>query len=109
MRTLSVLFFAGALLTGCAEVSRIADSAGVDTSAGGLEYRTDRNGADFDSFAMNGAGPEACRAACQENPRCRAFTWTEPGYQHRTGMCWLKDAVPARSELAEAVSGVVRR
>jgi len=110
MRVLSALLLAGALLTGCADVARIADVAGAPAGAptGSLEYRTDRNGADFESFPMDGAGPEACRAACQENPRCRAFTWTEPGYQHRTGMCWLKDAVPARSELAEAVSGVVR-
>jgi hypothetical protein len=106
MRILSAFLLASALLTGCADVARIANSTGA--TAGGLEYRTDRNGSDFESFPMNGAGPEACRAACQENPRCRSFTWTQPGYQHDTGMCWLKDAVPGRSELREAVSGVVR-
>jgi hypothetical protein len=106
MRSLTLALLACTVLAGCADLSRIADAAG--TTTGGLEYRTDRNGSDFDSFPMSGAGPEACRAACQENPRCRSFTWTQPGYQHDTGMCWLKDAVPGRSELAEAVSGVVR-
>lgn len=97
------------LAAGCAQVPG-GDLIGAAAGAvGALEVGFDRNGNDYRSFAMNGAGAEACREACRDDARCRAFTWTRPGYQDPTGMCWLKDAVPAQSRLPEATSGVVRR
>lgn len=97
------------LVGGCAQMPG-GDLIGAAAGAvGALEVGFDRNGNDYRSFAMNGAGAEACRDACRAESRCRAFTWTRPGYQDPSGMCWLKDGVPPQSRLAEATSGVVRR
>jgi len=57
---------------------------------------------------MNGSDPEACLAACKADERCRAFSWTEPGYHEAGGRCWLKDKVPAQERNEHVVSGVVR-
>ncbi len=107
---LSLVF---AFAAGCSvlppEIAGAVGSGTVSTATGGLEVGYDRNGNDYRSFAMDGANAASCRDACREDTRCRAFTWTRPGYQDPTGMCWLKDAAPPTSRLAEATSGVVRR
>ncbi|MGA9521202.1 MAG: PAN domain-containing protein [Myxococcaceae bacterium] len=79
----------------------------------GFEYDIDRPGSDILNFefedgdvAQNAA---ACAAACQNEQRCRAWTYVRPGVQGPKSRCWLKDAVPAPVPNATfAVSGVVR-
>lgn len=105
-----VLAFALVLTAGLAGCNALPAGVGdiVGGTTGALEVGYDRNGSDYRSFGMNGAGAEACRDACRAESRCRAFTWTRPGYQDPGGKCWLKDAVPRQSRLAQATSGVVR-
>lgn len=69
------------------------------------EPDVDRPGADFTILWLRG-GPEACREACAQNSRCRAYTYVREGVPGRMEGCWLKDAVPAPVENGCCVSGV---
>jgi hypothetical protein len=105
------LLLAAALLAGGLSLSSCqqARQAIEGVATGAMEPGIDRYGSDYRSFDINRGGPAACQRACQDDTRCRAWTHTIPGYQAEGGMCHLKDAVPGRSTLREATSGVVRR
>ena len=72
-----------------------------------LEYDTDRYGQDYtDSFRETGSTPEACRARCLNESKCRSFTWVRAGVQGNVPRCWLKYGVPGKSKSNCCVSGV---
>ena len=75
---------------------------------GGMQFNTDRPGSDLSSFTMApGAGPAACRSACNSNAACRAWTYVKPGYQHPSRpRCWLKHSVPMAVSKPCCTSGV---
>lgn len=57
-----------------------------------IEVGMDRPGSDFRVINLGAGGQAngfACRDLCDEDERCRAFT-----YNGHDGRCWLKDAVP---------------
>src|SRR5262245_31106745 len=58
-------------------------AAGATTS---VEPDTDRPGADLQVSSV--ATVDACRRACDNLPRCRAYTWVG------AGQCFLKSLVP---------------
>jgi hypothetical protein len=63
----------------------------------GMEDNTDRPGSDVKSFDLPEPRPELCRAACEEEPACKAFTYMRPDVQSTRARCFLKAAVlPAR-------------
>jgi hypothetical protein len=80
---------------------------GASAWAQNIEYGTDRSGSDLMGFALppNGS-PQNCEGACYANPNCVAWTFVRTGHQGPTPRCWLKGAVPARSDNPNAVSGV---
>ena len=82
--------------------------AGV-TSAAQLEADVDRPGGDYRVFDLPAPNPQLCVAACEQDGRCRAFTYVKPGAQGPNARCWLKDEVraPVRGNNA-VISGVVR-
>ena len=51
---------------------------------------------------------EACRAACQRDSQCRAWTYMRPGYQGPAARCFLKDRVTTPRRRPCCISGVVR-
>jgi hypothetical protein len=57
------------------------------------EERTNRSGGDYRRFAAP-RGLEECRAACEADATCRAYTFVRPGIQAADGMCWLKSSIP---------------
>lgn len=73
---------------------------------GALEVGFDRPGYDFESL-RDREDAASCQAACEENERCVAFTWVEPGVQADTAICWLKDQVPGTVEAECCTSGVM--
>ena len=73
---------------------------------GALEVGFDRPGYDFESL-RDREDAAACQAACEENERCVAFTWVEPGVQADTAICWLKDQVPGTVAGECCTSGVM--
>ena len=74
---------------------------------GALEHDVNRLGADYRAFDMPEADPELCRVACDDDPRCKAFTYVKPGLQGPSAKCWLKDSIPLpRANEGCCVSGV---
>lgn len=71
---------------------------------GALEYGIDRYGNDYAAFSEPVGGPEACRARCESDTRCRAFTYQAvPNF---TPTCWLKDATSEWVPCETCVSGI---
>lgn len=78
-------------------------------SAAQLERNTDRPGSDYSSFDLPAADPQMCASRCEQDGRCRAFTYVSPGIQGPNARCWLKDQIPNPvSGRAGIVSGVMR-
>lgn len=72
-----------------------------------MEHNTDRPGRDYKSFDLPKASPDFCRAACAQDPRCKAYSYVKPGIQGSKARCWLKSSVPASVRNQCCVSGVV--
>lgn len=75
---------------------------------GDLELDANRLGGDYQVVELPAADPELCRAACDDDAKCKAFTYVKPGLQGKTARCWLKGPVvpPARLNEGCCVSGV---
>jgi hypothetical protein len=71
-----------------------------------LEYDIDRPGADYNISEIRNGDPEACRAQCASDGRCRAFTFVKAGIQGRFARCYLKTAIPQRRADRCCISGV---
>jgi hypothetical protein len=75
-----------------------------------LEFSIDRVGGDYRNFEVP-ADPTGgvCAAACQAEPRCRAWSYSRPGYfGGHAARCFLKDHVTLPRREPCCVSGVVR-
>jgi hypothetical protein len=71
-----------------------------------LERGTNRPGGDYSNFALDSPDPSGCRMACEQEERCRAFTYTAPGVMGELAYCALKDSVPPATPSSCCVSGV---
>ena len=78
-----------------------------------LEDDTDRTGGDYNSFdILDAPGPNKCRQACIDDPKCRAFTYARPATTRgpsSPARCFLKSQVMAPVQKPCCVSGVVDR
>ena len=66
----------------------------------GVEPSINRAGNDYRNFEIGSTTPQpdmSCRAACQKEAQCKAWTLVKPGVQGPNGRCWLKTAVPVAS------------
>ena len=50
----------------------------------------------------------ACKAACEDDNRCRAWTYVRPGYIGPSARCYLKDKITRPRHKPCCISGVVR-
>ena len=66
---------------------------------GPLEIGTNRQGNDFDAFGKPAGNAELCAEMCRADSNCDAMT-----YVKSTGICWLKNGVPAASADEDMVS-----
>jgi hypothetical protein len=73
-----------------------------------LEVGVNRGGSDYRNFAPAEARAELCAGECARDLGCRSWTYVAPG-AYGTGMCWLKNAVPAASGCSTCTSGVLDR
>jgi hypothetical protein len=90
-------------------VSGVRGSGVVEPRGGKVEYAIDRAGGDYRSFETPpDATGRACAAACESEPRCRAWTYLRPGYQGPAARCYLKDRVTTPRRRPCCISGVVR-
>ena len=68
-----------------------------------------RPGGDLRTFDLPKGGPEACAAACENEPACYAYSYVKPDHaSHGVGQCSLKHNIPLASKSACCVSGVIR-
>lgn len=66
----------------------------------------DRMGMDYSNFDLGyGATPCECLQACQNDARCRAYTFVRAGVQGPRPRCWLKYGVPAQTRSTCCTSG----
>ena len=90
-------------------VSGVRGAGVIAPKRGSVEFSIDRGGGDYKSLEL---APDptglSCKAACEADNRCRAWTYLRPGYGGSTASCFLKDKVKAPHHKPCCVSGVVR-
>jgi hypothetical protein len=72
-------------------------------SAAQWEQNTNRPAGDYKNFEVLSA--EDCRSHCEEEDRCKAWTWVKKGVQGPAARCWLKASVPQPVPDKNCVSG----
>ncbi|OCQ23728.1 hypothetical protein A7985_07245 [Pseudoalteromonas luteoviolacea] len=75
------------------------------SSMSAVEENTDRFGREYRNFAVQSNDQNVCLAACENDDRCRSWTYVDPGYQHTNGMCWLKSAQNTSTPCTYCTSG----
>lgn len=90
-------------------VSGVRGAGVVERRNDAFETSIDRYGGDYRSFALaTDASGEGCRAACEGDAKCRAWTYARPGYAGRTARCFLKSTITPPRRRPGLISGVVR-
>jgi hypothetical protein len=90
-------------------VSGVRGSGVIEPRTGPIEFSIDRTGGDYRSFdATRDPTGAPCRAACEADNRCRAWTYVRPGYIGTPPRCYLKDRVTRPRSKPCCISGVVR-
>ena len=90
-------------------VSGVRGAGVVEPRNGAVETSIDRAGGDYRNFALKrGEGDEACKAACTEDNKCRAWTYARPGYIGKEAHCFLKKEIKPPRRKAGFTSGVER-
>jgi hypothetical protein len=90
-------------------VSGVRGAGVVEPRAGAIEYSIDRFGGDYRWFETpTDAKGKACAEACQNEQRCRAWTYRRAGYGAASARCFLKDAIKPPRHRPCCISGVVR-
>ena len=90
-------------------VSGVRGAGVVEPRNGAVETSIDRVGGDYHSYALkSGESDEACRAACTDDNKCRAWTYARPGYVGKEAHCFLKKEIKPPRRKAGFISGVVR-
>jgi len=87
--------------------------SGVKTSTGSIGSTVTsvdgvtRYGTSFNSFLPERKDPELCRIACQNDVRCKAFSYVKEGavYPNSPHACWLLDSVSSVVSDPRCVSG----
>lgn len=90
-------------------VSGVKGGAAIVRRDPRVEFSIDRPGGDYRSFESSaGAAGHPCEASCEEDQRCRAWTYIRPGYHGAAGRCQLKDRLTRPHAEPCCISGVVR-
>lgn len=90
-------------------VSGVRGAGVVELRNRKLEIATDRYGGDYRSMSVPADSEGAqCKAACEADSRCRAWTYARPGYVGRDARCYLKDRIKPPRRKPGFISGVVR-
>ncbi|HNY40077.1 MAG TPA: PAN domain-containing protein [Bryobacteraceae bacterium] len=81
---------------------------GTNTAPSNAAWKdnTDRAGDDYRMVEMATSDPTACKALCDKEARCRAWTLAKPAEAGGMGACWLKEKAPPEAWNSCCVSGV---
>jgi len=101
-----LLLLAASSLLACVGMS-VPTASATQGLWGDLETDVNRLGNDYKVIDLPSADPDLCRAACDDDQKCKSFTFVKPGLQGPTARCWLKDQIAAaRLNEGCCVSGV---
>lgn len=90
-------------------VSGVRGAGVLETRNSAIEIATDRQGGDYRSVEVEqDAKGETCKAACEADDKCRAWTYGRPGYTGKTARCFLKNQIKPPRRKPGFISGVVR-
>jgi len=90
-------------------VSGVRGAGVIEPRKGPIEYSIDRVGGDYRNLDVpNEAAGAACKAACEADNRCRAWTYVRAGYIGPSARCYLKDTITRPRAKPCCISGVVR-
>ena len=90
-------------------VSGVRGAGVIEPRRGPIEYSIDRLGGDYRNIEV---APDVsgapCKAACDAENKCRAWTYVRPGYIGPSARCYLKDRITRPRHKPCCISGVVR-
>ena len=90
-------------------VSGVRGAGVIEPRKGPIEYSIDRFGGDYRSLEITtDAAGAPCKAACEADNKCRAWTYVRPGYIGGAARCYLKDHITRPRSKPCCISGVVR-
>lgn len=90
-------------------VSGVRGAGVVEPRQGATEYSIDRQGGDYRFVDLPPDGTaDSCKAICDGEKRCRAFTFVRAGYISAAPRCYLKDRITRPRHKPCCISGVVR-
>jgi hypothetical protein len=91
-------------------ISGVRGAGVIEPAHGPVEYSIDRTGGDLRFFDLKEPDPDgsACRAACDAEGKCRAWTYVRPGYISVAPRCYLKAKITRPRHKPCCISGVVR-
>jgi hypothetical protein len=77
-----------------------------NATAFSYEQDIDRPGEDYKYFDLYAPDYRLCMQACENDPKCKAYTYVKPGIQGPNARCWLKMSVPPARSNPCCISGV---
>jgi hypothetical protein len=80
----------------------------IEPRTGQEEFSVDRVGGDYRNFDIPEPSADICKQACDQDNRCRAWTYLRPGYGTPVARCYLKEKVTRPRAQPCCISGVVR-
>jgi hypothetical protein len=90
-------------------VSGVRGAGVIEPRKGPIEYSIDRFGGDYRNIEVaNDATGATCKAACEADNKCRAWTYVRPGYIGAAPRCYLKERITRPRSKPCCISGVVR-
>jgi hypothetical protein len=90
-------------------VSGVKGGGLVEIRPGPVEVAIDRAGGDYRSFDLpSDPSGESCKKVCEDENRCRAWTYVRPGYLGAAARCYLKERITRPRRRPCCLSGVVR-
>jgi hypothetical protein len=90
-------------------VSGLRGTGVIEPRTGAIEFSTDRTGGDYRNFDLPpSTNGEACKAACEADNKCRAWTYMRPGYGGPSARCFLKNQVKPPRRRPCCIAGAVR-
>jgi len=94
---------------GLASVSGVRGAGVIELRNSAIEMSTDRPGGDYRNITIEGSpNGDACKAACEGDDKCRAWTYARPGYAGSAAHCFLKNQIKPPARRPGMISGVVR-
>ncbi|MGC1694633.1 MAG: PAN domain-containing protein [Pseudolabrys sp.] len=90
-------------------VSGVRGAGVIEPRNSAIEFSIDRFGGDYRNFdTPPNAEGAACKAACDAENRCRAWTYVRPGFISTSARCYLKEKLKPPRHKPCCISGVVR-